>query len=1006
MADQIYIGQYSKGLRSDVTAFNVDNDAFPTLYNFYSWRGRIKRKRGTGLLGRLQRQISLATSPTAWQKPALATVGGVGELIIPFSSFTITNITSNSTGTRDPQPAIITTSIPHDFVVGDLVSISGVIVSKGKNLNLNNLTIEAVTSTTITINVTITTQYKYVSGGLVFSGETSSIAPGTINLTNTATADLYTDPNEDGTLFKNGVLDPGSNINYATGIITFSGAGITTFIGTYDYYPEEPVMGLRDFVPSLPTYTSVSNSQFPLLLAFDVQYSYQINQNSNVTNFYSTSYYKNSPLPLGNLENNPVIWSGQDFEQFWTINYSGALWATNNNPGFNFVKGSVIGTLTGTTILFNFTSAGLNYTSLVVGDVLWFNEWPAAPASTINQVTGVVSINSGAAAGNYTVTFSTSVTVTGVGITQLLTNYIEGQDGIRWYDGDPTSTTGLPTVPPQPFGWVNFSPPLTATSVSIDSTTPALYYLVGALAILPFKDRLLFFSPFIQTSSGAPILLQDTVLWSWNGTPYYTVDASGNPFLVPIGETANPKAYYVDQTGLGDYLPAGVTLPIITVNSNEDAIIIGFGGNGGKKRFVYTGNDLEAFLFFNITNDMPSMSTFSAINFDSGVIDIGQYGITLTDQQSCERIDLEIPDEVFKIQNENNGPQRVNAIRDYFKEWIYFSYPVNNSQIRESSDQINIVYPTQTFLYNYRDDTWAILYENFTTHGRYRAQNKKSWTTLIYKSWETWREPWNSGVNSVLMAQIIAGNPQGFVLIRSEGTGEAPSGTIAGIINAGNGYTQINSASHCVTSNNPITGFGDYLYFLSALGTTWINGQIGKVINIIDEDNFVVDILFQAGTYLGLGTFTRLSQPLLQTKQFPFYWEQGRKTRLSVQKYLLEKTQSSQVTLDIYLSQNADDVWNNPIVSGIPNGLIYSQILFTCPESTNLGLTPANVNLQMSTGVAQNQIWHRYNQSLIGDSIQIGITLNDLQMRNISYATDEIVLHGIQLTFEPGPMVS
>ena len=94
---------------------------------------------------------------------------------------------------------------------------------------------------------------------------------------------------------------------------------------------------------------------------------------------------------------------------------------------------------------------------------------------------------------------SSCITVTGVGITQLLTNYIEGQDGIRWYDGDPTSTTGLPTVPPQPFGWVNFSPPLTATSVSIDSTTPALYYLVGALAILPFKDRLLFFSPFIQT---------------------------------------------------------------------------------------------------------------------------------------------------------------------------------------------------------------------------------------------------------------------------------------------------------------------------------------------------------------------------------------------------------------------------------------------------------------------------------------------------------------------------
>ncbi len=52
-------------------------------------------------------------------------------------------------------------------------------------------------------------------------------------------------------------------------------------------------------------------------------------------------------------------------------------------------------------------------------------------------------------------------------------------------------------------------------------------------------------------------------------------------------------------------------------------------------------------------------------------------------------------------------------------------------------------------------------------------------------------------------------------------------------------------------------------------------------------------------------------------------------------------------------------------------------------------LNPANTNLQMivqpSTGsTTQNQIWHRVNTSLIGDTIQVGFTLSDAQMRSLT----------------------
>lgn len=1078
MPDQIYIGNFAKGLKTNPLPFNIDNDAFPTLFNMYVWRGRAKRKRGTSLFDRLHRQIQSVAVPnfgvTPWQFGPLALIAGEGNLILgPW----LTNL----------NPAYA--------------------------LEAN-----------------------------------SSIVPGSIDMF--ILLDEYTDPDLDGVLYKNGVKTTNSFINYNTGRIFIFGGGVGPLTGFFSYYPDLPVLGLEDFV------SNQVSSKFPLLIAFDTTYAYQVNQVAE-PEFYSVSYYKGT--------NNPVIWSNFDYAQFWSTNYQSAFWVTNNKPGFHFLDG-VAGIGSGSTVItFTFTSNAAPFTTLVIGDKLWFNEWNAPTAnitavtqrnpiilnavntfaagnkitivgvegmtqlntgtfevtaatgatitlnvngtdfddyisggiatlvfeSTINGSTGTVSNVAGKAAGTYQVTFEQAQTVSGTGIVQMLTNSLPGQDGIRWYDGDPTGGTGLPTG--TNLGWVNFSPPLTATNVSLNDQVEAKYYLVGALAILPFKDRLLFFGPQIQKSSSAtPIQkpLQDTVIWSWNGTPYYNA-------LVPTNsnnsETFDNTAYYVDQVGKGGYQSSGVSQPLITVSTNEDVLIIGFGGIGNKTRFVYTGNDVQPFLFYLINSEYPSCSTFSAISMDRGSIDIGQYGITLTTQQSSDRIDLDIPDSVFQIQAANNGQDRVNAIRDFFREWIYFSYPIKTDDETVGSWK----YPAQTFFFNYRDNTWGIFRENFTHHGTFRRGKKNTWATISKKfgTWANWSEPWNAGNSQEEFPSIIAGNPQGYVLIKDQGTSEGTSGYIKNIQDDGNGYVQITSVNHCVNSQGALQGIdGDYLSFG---GPT-----IGLVTRTIDADNFVIDILYQTSatitaatkatqavltitfpiaptdtafnsffvgqrvvisgvvgmtqlngntytimkvtpegngltatitlnvdssgfttyvsggtvtlasvvSYIGIGSYSRLSQPLLSTKQFPFYWEQGRKIRLCVQKYLLENTTRGQVTLNINLSQDPDNIWNFDPVIPQPNvtnsALIYTQLLYTCPESTNLGLTPANTNLQMPTAQGSYQIWHRLNTSLIGDSVQVGITLNDKQMKDLGHATDEIGIHGIQLTVDKASMLS
>ncbi len=967
MPDQIYIGNISKGFKTNPLPFNIDNDAFPTLFNFYSWRQRVKRKRGTVFLGQLELQEEISSMPNAWQLAEFSLVSGAGNLISNYSL-----------------------------------------------------------------------------------GSTATLSAGTINLV-VASDQTYTDPNEDGLLVGNS--GGTGTINYATGDFV-AGSTSNAVTGTFSYFPGLPVMGLEDLSITPAT------STFPLLLAFDTRKSYQINQSVTPVFFYDVSFYKNSE--------NPVTWSGSDYQQFWTTNYSAALWATNNVPGMPCAWVHACGNQTSATInmtIYDSTDSTPLQT-LVVNDYLFFNEGTASTTWTINGQTGYVSAIVNATLGEYTITFPTSQTVntynTDTCFIQLLTSSASGTgDGIKWYDGDPTGATGLPTATGT--GWVNFSPPLTATSVSIDNVSSGLYYLVGALAILPFKDRILFFGPYIQTSAMAksnitPIQLQDVVLWSWNGTPYYNS-------LVPTGETFDVTAYYVDQTGKGGYIAAGIQDAITCINNNEDVLLVSF--NKKQTRFVYTGDDLFPFLFFLINSELGASSTFSGITLDRGGVTVGRRGIVLTDQQSSQRIDLDFPDSVFQIQNNNNGEKRVNSVRDYYREWIYFSYPTNNS---------SVIYPTQTFLWNYRDDTWAILYENFTAHGNYRQQNKNNWKTIgqKFKTWSQWREPWNSGSTSVLFPSIVAGNPQGYVLIKGQGTGEGASGTILGIINNG-GNAKINSINHCVSANNPNTGNGDYLFFSGAISTTQtvitaisqanpavitttntfvagqyvyvtevagmtqINGrfveilsatgseitinldttgysaytsagvctfsplqnQIGKVISVQDANNFTVDIPYPSGTYTGLGQYTRLCQPLLQTKQFPVYWEQGRQVRLSAQKYLMDTTANGQVTVNIYLSQDPDDAWNNPMLN--TGNLIYSQLMYTCPESANIGLSSSNTNLQMPTAESQFQIWHRFNTSLIGDTFQIGMTLSDAQMRDYNLATSEIVLHGIALSVEKGP---
>lgn len=826
-----------------------------------------------------------------------------------------------------------------------------------------------------------------------------NVEPGTVTITAPGPT-VYTDPAMDGT------LSPSGSINYSTGVITILAEAGNTVSVSFFYYPGLPVLGLRDLI--------LNPTEFTKTLGFDTKYSYNI-QTTQPYNNYDVSFYKNPPvsasLPgyIPKTTVTPTTWNGQTYQQFWTTNYQGAFWATNGinipfnitNVGMQFkvitnVKNIVAGPPA--TAQLTITAHGL-----VVGDFVFINE--VVGVTGINFQTGyVIEIVD---ANNVSVEFP-NATLGGAyssgGIAQYLTNRSDvTKDCIRFYDGDPTNGTNAnPPVLTGGKGWVNFCPPLSFLNYAVSESPLAQYYLVGARLIFQFKDRLLFFGPVIQTSStGSQIYLQDTVIYSLNGTPYYTASFTGDvlasdtvffPILTPTNQTAIAPAFFEDQAGFGGYVQAGLAQPIISVGPNEDVLMVGF--STLQTRLVYTGNDVIPFQFYLTNSELGTTSTFSSIVMDQGVISKGSRGYVISAQNGTQRTDLEIPDEIFQVNLASNGNERFTAARDYINEWIYFTYP---------SISYKSTYPNETLLYNYRDNTYAKFLECYTTYGAFRRQTGLTWATVgdTYPTWQMWNDPWNAGTTSILKPEVIAGNQQGFVLIRDEGTGESVSLSIQSI--SGNTVTSLNH-----TLNND-----DFVILSGAIGTiaSQVNGKVFKVFNVT-INTFMVDAdPVLTGTYVGGGLITRLYVPYIQTKQFPSAWAGGKKTRLGPQQYLLTKTEDAQITLLMFLSQNDNSAYNEgPIVpepNSVNNSLIYSTILYTCPESTNIGLTPANSNLNTPTASSQSQIWHRKNTSLIGDTVQLAFTISDEQMKDENYtnSTSEVEIFSFILDVSPSQLL-
>lgn len=488
--------------------------------------------------------------------------------------------------------------------------------------------------------------------------------------------------------------------------------------------------------------------------------------------------------------------------------------------------------------------------------------------------------------------------------------------------------------------WTNLRPQLDAG---------ATRFLETAKILVGFKDRIVALNTIEDESTNDRSYI-NRARWSQNGDP-----------------TTAATSWLDDTPGRGGYVDAPVTQAITTAQFIKDRLIVYF--ERSTWELVYTGDATLPFRWQQINNELGAESTFSIIGFDDGAVGVGNVGVHTCNGVSVSRIDEKIPDEVFRIHNGNDGPQRVYGVRDYYRELVYWTFPA-------ASD--NPTYPTNVLLWNYQNNTWAFFQDCFTCFGYFQKDSDLTWADLgaIYGTWAAWNDPWGGAVAQSQFPDIVAGNQEGFTFVIAA---DKAANTLSLVI------TDMNSATEELTVINHNLEVGAYVKVTDAEGITSLNGNIYSVSEVVSADVIILDTAF-AGTYTGGGYLTRVSQIDILSKQWNPGTPFGSQFRIGYLDFLLDRTSDGEISVDYLLDSTSGTSVQDQVASG---QLLGSNVVYTRPED--------GATYQPN----QVYIWHRYYIQTESQFLQIRIFLSDVQMRDEDISETWFQLQSMILYAEP-----
>lgn len=405
-----------------------------------------------------------------------------------------------------------------------------------------------------------------------------------------------------------------------------------------------------------------------------------------------------------------------------------------------------------------------------------------------------------------------------------------------------SGTSGDPIRYTDGTSWTNFAPQIDAAG----------NLLTQCQALLPFRGRLVAFNTFEGPNLANSASFPQRIRWA------------------AIGDPNAANAWRDDIRGKGGFLDIPTSQSIISVGFVRDNLVIYCERSTWQLR--YTGRAIAPFQVEKVNSELGAESTFSAVQFDTSLVGIGDKGVVECDSFKSDRIDIKIPDLVFSFNNDNQGTKRVYGIRDFVQKIAYWSYPY------VPSTGESVTYPNRRLIYNYENDSWAIYEDCFTCFGNFQPPTGRTWQN-VKLPWIKCNFPWTN--RPLLIPEIIGGNQQGYTMYVDQQTTNDPSLYIKGITGNTTTPTSINSPSHNLATgqiisitnipltspfatrlNNPTTGkitaitqanpcqitsnghnltTGAQVEILNVGGMVQLNGNIYTV-TVIDANNFTLNV--------------------------------------------------------------------------------------------------------------------------------------------------------------------
>lgn len=718
-------------------------------------------------------------------------------------------------------------------------------------------------------------------------------------------------------------------VNYGSGVVTLThtlGAGVSTFI-SYGYYPSLPCMGI-------PTREVVGINDEQTLF-FDTKYCY-VNTGSTFQEF----------IP-------GTIWTGTDAQFFWATNYRGVepssrlMFVTN----FNIDPGDPIRYTDGTTWTdFRPALAGTTVLAEIVGNT-------AAPFLTFNGnlvsfpvEPGTVTITVG------TVVFSDATSKNG----KLV--------------GNPSINTGIIDYETGAFT-LSFNPALVAITAVKADYVKATNTLYQARIIIPYFGRLLagnvFEGPTYNAAKTNNIFNRERF------------SQIGNP--IQSSEPANPQliggAWRTDVRGKGGFIDAPVNEIMVSTAFFKNTLIVGFERSTWQLRYV--GEYGLPFLWDRISSDFGTESTFSTVLFDDGVLSAGDKAFTSASSNTVQRIDSQIPDLIFTVRNAQDGPERVQGIRDFQRELVFWNYSDAGAQK---------TYPNTVLVFNYRNQTYAKFRDNVTAFGTLQLLDNITWDRFdIF--WDDEEVFWDDVDSQSKFPSIVCGNQQGFISFYGYTSIDEPSLSI--------------SAVDMTTTPVKLTVYNhnfDPSEFIKVTGMQFLNGTspVGSALNnviyqvtVIDINTIGLQILGadvsaplaeQSYTYVGNGQIISLPRLFVQTKDFNPYMQSGLQLKLAYIDFLTDCTPNLVMSVELYL--NASQSLKGNLLVGNKQVETYLKNPYWATNTNNDPISQYS--------------WHRFYATAAAQFINIAMTFDDELMYLEDTHKQDWTLNAMTLYARPG----